>query len=299
MKFNHFITITIKGIAMGAADLIPGISGGTVALITGIYENLIESLNKIFLSPTKILNLPLIIKTIEFKFLLNLLFGIVLGILILSRLIEFLFNNYEISTWSFISGLILSAIGLLAQQIKSWNKNSILFILLGVVLGQFIVSIPSLDATHSNPVIFLSGFFAISAMLLPGISGSYILVLLGQYAYIIASLNNFELIVISTFVFGAITGLVVFTKIISAVMNRWNEATVILMTGLIVGSSTKLWPWKNNNNENISPTTWENITNSDPQIYSSIILFVSGVLLGVSISYISRKLSKNRSNRLI
>ena len=161
------------------------------------------------------------------------------------------------------------------------------------MLGQIIVSIPSLDATHSNPVIFLSGFFAISAMLLPGISGSYILVLLGQYAYIITSLNNLELIVISTFLFGAITGLIVFTKIISAVMNRWNEATIILMTGLIIGSLTKLWPWKNNNNENISPTAWENITNSDPQIYSSIILLVSAVLLGMSISYISRKVSRN------
>ncbi len=235
----------------------------------------------------------MIIKTTEVKFLLNLLFGIVLGILILSRLIEFLFNNYEISTWSFIAGLILSAVGILTQQVKSWNANSVLLILLGVVLGQIIVSIPSLDATHSNPVIFLSGFFAISAMLLPGISGSYILVLLGQYAYIITSLNNLELIVISTFLFGAITGLIVFTKIISAVMNRWNEATIILMTGLIIGSLTKLWPWKNNNNENISPTAWENITNSDPQIYSSIILLVSAVLLGMSISYISRKVSRN------
>ena len=128
-------------------------------------------------------------------------------------------------------------------------------------------------------------------MLLPGISGSYILVLLGQYAYIITSLNNFNLSVISTFILGAVLGLIVFTKIVSAVMKRWNKNTIILMTGLIIGSLTKLWPWKNNNNENISPMTWENSTNNDPQLYAAIIFFISAVLLGLLISYLSLKLS--------
>ncbi len=291
MNFNHFIILAIKGVAMGAADLIPGISGGTVALITGIYENLIKSLNKIISSKEKITNLPHILKSSEFIFLLNLFLGIICGVLAFSRLIEFLFNTYEILTWSFISGLIISAIILLIRQIKSWNINNILFILLGIILGQIIVSVPNLDTTHNIYIVFLSGFFAISAMLLPGISGSYILVLLGQYAYIISSLNNFNLGVISTFILGAVLGLIVFTKIISAIMNRWNKNTIILMTGLIIGSLTKLWPWKNNNNENISPMTWENVTNDDPQLYPAIIFFISAVLLGLLISYLSVKLS--------
>ena len=291
MNFNHFIILAIKGVAMGAADLIPGISGGTVALITGIYENLIKSLNKIISSKRKITNLPHILKSSEFTFLLNLFLGIICGVLAFSRLIEFLFNTYEILTWSFISGLIISAIILLIWRIKSWNINNVLFIFLGIILGQIVVSIPNLDTTHNIYIIFLSGFFAISAMLLPGISGSYILVLLGQYAYIITSLNNFNLSVISTFILGAVLGLIVFTKIVSAVMKRWNKNTIILMTGLIIGSLTKLWPWKNNNNENISPMTWENSTNNDPQLYAAIIFFISAVLLGLLISYLSLKLS--------
>ncbi|MFL2627216.1 MAG: DUF368 domain-containing protein [Dehalococcoidia bacterium] len=291
MNFNHFIILAIKGVAMGAADLIPGISGGTVALITGIYENLIKSLNKIISSKRKITNLPHILKSSEFTFLLNLFLGIICGVLAFSRLIEFLFNTYEILTWSFISGLIISAIILLIWRIKSWNINNVLFIFLGIILGQIVVSVPNLDTTHNIYIIFLSGFFAISAMLLPGISGSYILVLLGQYAYIITSLNNFNLSVISTFILGAVLGLIVFTKIVSAVMKRWNKNTIILMTGLIIGSLTKLWPWKNNNNENISPMTWENSTNNDPQLYAAIIFFISAVLLGLLISYLSLKLS--------
>ena len=292
MKLNHFIILAIKGMAMGAADLIPGISGGTVALITGIYENLIKSLNKIISSKEKFTNLPHILKSSEFIFLLNLFLGIICGILAFSRLIEFLFSNYEILTWSFISGLIISAIILLIHGIKSWNINNILFIFLGIILGQIIVSVPNLDTTHNIPIIFLSGFFAISAMLLPGISGSYILVLLGQYTYIISSLNNFNITVISTFIIGAILGLIVFTKIISVIMNRWNKNTIILMLGLIIGSLTKLWPWKNFNNENISPTAWENINNTEHEIYLSIFLFLSAILLGLLISNISVRLSK-------
>ena len=291
MNFNHFIILAIKGVAMGVADLIPGISGGTVALITGIYEDLIKSLNKIISSKEKITDLPRILKSPEFTFLLNLFLGIICGVLALSRLLEFLFNTYEILTWSFISGLIISAIIILIREIRSWNINNIIFIVLGVILGQIIVSVPSLDTTHNIYIIFLSGFFAISAMLLPGISGSYILVLLGQYAYIISSLNNFNLTVITTFILGAVLGLIVFTKIISAIMTRWNKNTIILMTGLIIGSLTKLWPWKNNNNENISPLTWGNITDNDPQLYLAFIFFISAVLLGLLISYLSVKLS--------
>ena len=277
---------------MGAADLVPGISGGTVALITGIYENLIKSLNKIISVNRKLSDLLAILKSSEFTFLLNLFIGIISGILVFSRLIEYLFNNYEILTWSFISGLIISAIILLIRRIKSWDFTNILFIILGIIFGQIIISVQNLDTTHNIPIIFLSGFLAISAMLLPGISGSYILVLLGQYAYIITSLNDLNITVITTFISGAILGLIVFTKIIHAIMRRWNKNTIVLMTGLIIGSITKLWPWKNHNNENISPMSWENINNTEHEIYLSIFLFISALLLGLLISNISINISR-------
>ena len=292
MNLKHFIIIALKGMAMGAADLVPGISGGTVALITGIYENLIKSLNKIISENRKLSDLLAILKSSEFTFLLNLFIGIISGILVLSRLIEYLFNHYEILTWSFISGLLISAIILLIRRIKSWDFTNILFIILGIIFGQIIISVQNLDTTHNIPIIFLSGFLAISAMLLPGISGSYILVLLGQYAYIITSLNDLNITVITTFISGAILGLIVFTKIIHAIMRRWNKNTIVLMTGLIIGSITKLWPWKNHNNENISPMSWENINNTEHEIYLSIFLFISALLLGLLISNISMNISK-------
>tara|TARA_Y100000748_G_scaffold266763_1_gene237319 strand:+ start:3299 stop:4186 length:888 start_codon:yes stop_codon:yes gene_type:complete len=292
MNLKHFIIIALKGMAMGAADLVPGISGGTVALITGIYENLIKSLNKIISENRKLSDLLAILKSSEFTFLLNLFIGIISGILVFSRLIEYLFNNYEILTWSFISGLIISAIILLIRRIKSWDLTNILCIILGIIFGQIIISVQNLDTTHNIPIIFLSGFLAISAMLLPGISGSYILVLLGQYAYIITSLNDLNITVITTFISGAILGLIVFTKIIHAIMRRWNKNTIVLMTGLIIGSITKLWPWKNHNNENISPMSWENINNTEHEIYLSIFLFISALLLGLLISNISINISK-------
>ena len=292
MNLKHFIIIALKGMAMGAADLVPGISGGTVALITGIYENLIKSLNKIISENRKLSDLLAILKSSEFTFLLNLFIGIISGILVFSRLIEYLFNNYEILTWSFISGLIISAIILLIRRIKSWDLTNILCIILGIIFGQIIISVQNLDTTHNIPIIFLSGFLAISAMLLPGISGSYILVLLGQYAYIITSLNDLNITVITTFISGAILGLIVFTKIIHAIMRRWNKNTIVLMTGLIIGSITKLWPWKNHNNENISPMSWENINNTEHEIYLSIFLFISALLLGLLISNISMNISK-------
>ena len=292
MNLKHFIIIALKGMAMGAADLVPGISGGTVALITGIYENLIKSLNKIISVNRKLSDLLAILKSSEFTFLLNLFIGIISGILGFSRLIEYLFNHYEILTWSFISGLIISAIILLILRIKSWDFTNILCIILGIILGQIIISVQNLDTTHTIPIIFLSGFLAISAMLLPGISGSYILVLLGQYAYIITSLNDLNITVITTFISGAILGLIVFTKIIHAIMTRWNKNTIVLMTGLIIGSITKLWPWKNHNNENISPMSWENINNTEHEIYLSIFLFISALLLGLLISSISINISR-------
>jgi len=292
MNLKHFIIIALKGMAMGAADLVPGISGGTVALITGIYENLIKSLNKIISVNRKLSDLLAILKSSEFTFLLNLFIGIISGILVFSRLIEYLFNHYEILTWSFISGLIISAIILLILRIKSWDFTNILCIILGIILGQIIISVQNLDTTHTIPIIFLSGFLAISAMLLPGISGSYILVLLGQYAYIITSLNDLNITVITTFISGAILGLIVFTKIIHAIMTRWNKNTIVLMTGLIIGSITKLWPWKNHNNENISPMSWENINNTEHEIYLSIFLFISALLLGLLISSISINISR-------
>ena len=212
--------------------------------------------------------------------------------MVFSRLIEYLFNNYEILTWSFISGLIISAIILLIRRIKSWDFTNILCIILGIIFGQIIISVQNLDTTHNIPIIFLSGFLAISAMLLPGISGSYILVLLGQYAYIITSLNDLNITVITTFISGAILGLIVFTKIIHAIMRRWNKNTIVLMTGLIIGSITKLWPWKNHNNENISPMSWENINNTEHEIYLSIFLFISALLLGLLISNISINISR-------
>ena len=295
MNLNNLLIITLKGTAMGAADLVPGISGGTVALITGIYQKLINDLKVVTSNPLLIIHFQRFVKTPEVIFLMNLLFGIVIGIVGLSRLIEFLFNNYVIATWSFIGGLVCSAVIFLVWQIKFWNIYKISLMFIGILIGQIIVLLPLLNTEHDAYIIFISGFLAISAMLLPGISGSYILVLLGQYTFMITAVNNLNVITLLTFIAGAITGLLTFTKFIYFIINRWKENTTVLMTGLIIGSLTKLWPWKDVLDKNTYPTNWENIYNNDPQILLSITLFISGITVAICISFLSIKLSKKMS----
>ncbi|HLC51783.1 MAG TPA: DUF368 domain-containing protein [Candidatus Nanoarchaeia archaeon] len=222
------ILLFLKGLLMGAADVIPGISGGTIALITGIYPKLIKSLSDI--------DLRKFFRTTNFGFLIPLGLGIILSIYSLSGLIESLLVNHADRTYSFFIGLILASTILLYQKARSLTFNSFIAMILGFLIAYMIAGLAVLNASHSVPVIFISGILAISAMILPGISGAFILLLLNQYEYLISALHSLDLKILSAFAIGALVGLLGFSKLLNSILKKYYSLSISLLIGLMLGS---------------------------------------------------------------
>lgn len=239
--------LTLKGMAMGAADVVPGVSGGTIAFISGIYEELITSINNINLEALKIL------KNKGFKaawdhvngtFLLFLLSGIVISILSLSKLVLYLLENHPILIWSFFFGLVVASSLLIAKSIKKWSLSTLVVLLIGTTIAFFISSAQTVAAGASGWYIFLSGAIAICAMILPGISGSFILVLMGSYHIVLNALHDKELGLIGLFAAGCLVGILSFARLLKFLFSKYKEITIALLTGFMIGSLYKVWPWK-------------------------------------------------------
>lgn len=245
-KIDYFF-ITLKGIAMGAADVVPGVSGGTIAFIAGIYEELISSINNINLKAFKILKndgFSTFWKHINGNFFLALLSGIFISILSLAKGVKWLLENEPIGVWSFFLGLMIASIFFLAKDIQKWGFVTILAMLFSGIIAYIITIIPPL-ASHSGLVyIFFSGALAICAMILPGISGAFILVLLGAYHTILVALDNWNLSIIGVFALGAIFGILSFSKALKWLFTHYRNTTIAGLTGFIIGSLNKVWPWK-------------------------------------------------------
>lgn len=232
---------------MGAADVVPGVSGGTIAFITGIYEELIKSISNI--GPQLFINLKKegvknTWKKANGGFLLSLFIGIAISIFSLMRITNYLLETYPILVWSFFFGLVLASIFYVGKQIESWKPKHIVFFILGFVVA-FGISLlsPSSDST-SLIYLFFAGSIAICAMILPGISGAFILVLLGAYKNISEAVSNFDLKVIASFGLGAIFGLLTFSRILKWLFKHYQTSTLAVLTGFIAGSLIKIWPWR-------------------------------------------------------
>lgn len=304
-RFKDYLVITFKGIAMGAADVIPGVSGGTIAFISGIYEELIKSIDNLGL------NVFTICKKSGFKsawtsingnFLLALFSGIAISILSLAKLIKWLLLNEAILLWSFFFGLVLSSILFIAKQIEHWNIKTVLAILMTSVLSYFITLAEPFASPESSMYLMFCGFIAIIAMILPGVSGAFILLILGAYQTAINTINNlvegivkgnFELfkdafINFLLLAIGAMIGLKVFSKILNWMFENKKNITLAILTGFMIGSLNKIWPWKktltwrmDSHNEkvpfleqSISPFSFE----GNNQILIAITLMVLGFL---------------------
>ena len=293
---------------MGAADVVPGVSGGTIAFITGIYEELINSIKSINLKTIKLLlgfKIAEFWKTINGNFLLSVVLGIAISIFSLAKVMEYLLNHYPILTWSFFFGLIVASIVYVAKTIKKWNVATILPGILGILIAYFITIISPTEANTAYWFIFLSGAIAICAMILPGISGSFILVLLGMYKFILEAVGNLQFAIIFTFLAGAIIGIIAFSNVLSWLLRNYHNHTVALLTGFMVGSLNKIWPWKQvtetivgRNNEikpvvekNILPTTYEQITGDSAFLFWAII----SAVVGFAIIFVIESLTKTKS----
>lgn len=246
-NLSSYLIITLKGVAMGAADVVPGVSGGTIAFISGIYEELITSINNINLSLIKVLRkegFKTFWKTLNGNFLLSVFLGIFISVFSLARLISWLMVNQPILLWSFFFGLVLASVIFVAKEIKKWNLGTIVAFVLGALVAYYITTLPPAENTASTPFLFFSGTLAVCAMILPGISGAFILVLLGSYKTILDAVHQRDLFTIATVALGAVFGLLSFARLLKWMFANYKNSTLALLTGFILGSLNKIWPWK-------------------------------------------------------
>lgn len=245
---KEYLVIGLKGIAMGAADVVPGVSGGTIAFISGIYQELIETINAINLKAIKTLKdqgIKAAWEAINGNFLISLLSGIGLSVVTLAQLIKWLLENKPIMVWSFFFGLVLASIFFVGKQVSKWNLKHIIFLILGAVLAYYITVMPAMGGNNSLWFFFVSGALAICAMILPGISGSFILVLLGAYKPVLEALHTKDIKTILILMLGAVVGLLTFSRLLKWMFDHHKDTTLAVLTGFIIGSLNKIWPWKN------------------------------------------------------
>lgn len=241
----------LKGLCMGSADVIPGVSGGTIALITGIYEDLIQALKSFDAAMVrKVLNLDFkgALAGVHVRFLVCLFAGIGIAIISLARLMNYLLNQYPVFTWSLFFGLIAASILVVCRQVAIWTAGAAISLVAGTVVAAFIVNLIPISTPEVLWFIFLCGIIGICAMILPGISGAFILLILGKYEFITATLKNplvpQNLMVIVVFCLGCLLGLLSFARLLSYLLKNFRPLTLAFLTGLMAGSIKKIWPWK-------------------------------------------------------
>ncbi len=232
---------------MGAADVVPGVSGGTIAFISGIYEELITSINNI--NPSLIKNWKNegfngFWKKLNGNFLVALFLGIFISLFSLATLVSWLLENEPVLLWSFFFGLVAASIFFVGKEITRWNMGTIIILILGAAIAYFITTLPAFENATSLPYLFMSGALAVCAMILPGISGAFILVLLGSYKTILDAVHERNIQVVLTVAIGAIFGLLSFAKLLKWMFSHYKNLTLALLTGFILGSLNKIWPWK-------------------------------------------------------
>ncbi|WPC76704.1 DUF368 domain-containing protein [Vibrio porteresiae] len=305
----NYLSTYLKGIAMGAADVVPGVSGGTIAFITGVYDTLLESIRRINPSLIRLWKqqgFKAVCSHINLFFLLSLFAGILTSILTLAKLISWLLVTHPIPIWSFFFGLIVVSVYHMLKQVehKQWAQWGFLFI--GVALAYSITVLKPISMEPTSINILICGAVAICAMILPGISGSFILLLLGMYAPILGAVKAMQVSTLALFASGCVLGLLSFSHLLSWLLKRHRDTTLMFLTGLMLGTLPKIWPWKetiswrtNSHGEqvpllqhNLSPFEFESITSQPSQLFIAIILMLCAIGLVLGLEKFAAKSSK-------
>lgn len=300
------ITLFLKGMGMGAADVVPGVSGGTIAFISGIYEELLETIGKVNFNTLKLLKTEGVKSfwaELNGNFLVILLAGVATSIITLASLIKHLLKNEPILIWSFFFGLILASIWLVGKQISKWNPITIISLVIGTIIAYYITLATPTTGSESLLYIFICGCIAITAMILPGISGSFILLLLGAYSTILSTISDItsgtsvsitaSLMLLGIFGLGCITGLLSFSKLLNWLFKKAHNIIIAILTGFLIGSLNKVWPWKNTlewftkhkgeANEELIPLVQQNISpinfGEENQLIPALLLGTFGLVL--------------------
>lgn len=244
---NKYLMVGLKGCAMGMADVVPGVSGGTIAFISGIYEELLNSIKSIDLEAIKLLftgKFRALWEKINGKFLFSLIAGIGVAILSMARVMTYMLENHPIITWSFFFGLIIASALMVAREVNRWSAISVVTMIIGVVLSYWITIVSPATTPNDWWFVMLSGAIAICAMILPGISGAFILLLMGKYMFIMEAVTELNIGILLLFAVGAVAGIVSFSHVLSWLLVKWHDATVTMLMGFMIGSLNKVWPWK-------------------------------------------------------
>jgi len=298
---KNALLLYAKGMAMGAADVVPGVSGGTVAFITGIYDELLRSISAVPYAARPLLRgrIGEAWKTANANFLLVLFAGVLTSILSLARLITYLLEEHPIPVWSFFFGLILVSVHLVGKEIQRRNLTRLVSFCLGIGFAYWITVAAPMQWGSGSVSLFFAGAIAICAMILPGISGSFILVLLGLYQVVLGAVKSLDVGVMLTFAAGCVVGLLSFARLLSWLLKRWRDLTLAFLTGLMLGSLNKVWPWKetltwrtNSSGENVPllqqnlmPGAYGDLTGQDPQLLLAVLLAVGGIVLVLGLEW--------------
>ena len=246
---RQLLGITARGLAMGAADVVPGVSGGTIAFITGIYEELLETLSNLSIDTLTGLfrdGIKATWKAINGNFLLSLFGGILISIFSLAKLIEYLLVAHPHLLWAFFFGLVAASIIYVGKQVGQWNLQTIVSLLVGSAVAFWITLLPPMGNVSDWWYLLICGSIAICAMILPGISGSFILLLLGAYPTVISAVSDRDFSILSIFALGCVIGLMLFSRMLNWMFKHVKNVTIAVLTGFLIGSMNKLWPWKVN-----------------------------------------------------
>ncbi len=290
-RLIDYLIISLKGVAMGAADAVPGVSGGTIAFISGIYEELISTISNINVKLFKTLfqkGIKPFWKDLNGNFLVALLGGIVVSFVSFMKLAKYLLEYHPVLIWSFFFGLIIASIYFVGKQITKWNIVTIVALVLGTLIAFYISTLPSMENNESPYFLFIAGAIAICAMILPGISGSFILIILGAYKTLSDAIHDIDIKKIILFALGALFGLLSFSHVLKWLFKHYHNITLALLTGFIFGSLNKVWPWKETlswytNSKGIElPLLQKSVSpihfNGDNQLVFAIILMILGFL---------------------
>ncbi|MBI9068170.1 MAG: DUF368 domain-containing protein [Salinivirgaceae bacterium] len=283
---KEFISLIFKGMAMGAANVIPGVSGGTIALITGIFERLINAIKSFDLTAIKLLfsgKIKELIKYIDFWFLVSVFGGIGIAIISLAHLFEFLFKSYPVYIWSFFFGLVLASVYFVGKTVKKWNLSVIISFIVGTAVA---ISISVLTPASENSGFFyliICGVVAICSMILPGLSGSFVLILLGNYQLVmISAVSELNIAILAPVAIGAVVGLIAFSHGLSWLLKKFHNQTISTLTGFILGSLGILWPWKNvltqTFGEKVKPVGYDWFL---PTVNTELFIAVLFIILGI------------------
>ncbi|MBT3797289.1 MAG: DUF368 domain-containing protein [Porticoccaceae bacterium] len=298
-NWRDHIVLFFKGLAMGAADVVPGVSGGTIAFISGIYSELINTIKSINMQALKILRHQGVLAAWEHingTFIMVLLGGILTSLFSLARIMHYLLDTYPLPLWAFFTGLIVGSVAYLLRQHPLSGSLEKFFFVLGVVIAYGISMAPPMVLEGNLITMFFAGSIALCAMILPGISGSFILVLLGLYPVFIGAIANLQLDILVVFASGGIIGLMIFSRLLSWLLAHFQDRVIAVMCGFLVGSLNVIWPWKEvvtsgqalgQTASNLLPNQFFAVAGQDPQILICITTFFLGLALVLLLEYVA------------